>query len=351
AGLIPRINALAVASLGIGMARLDSMAKKVSLDEPWVDPRSRRWDRISAGAWLAVHSRVPLGRQLLEGVVRGTMTCDPGEVSLLHFLYLVRSAEGLNNLLSTKGGYQQDQLVEGAQAMANRIATGLGPALSTKTPARAITQDDTGVRVDADGGVSVRAGHVVVAIPPSLAATLRYDPPLPTDKAQLLDRMPSGSVRKCLAVYDDAFWRADGLSGETVGADSPIEMTLDGSPPSGTPGIVMGFVFGPHARRLRAMTEDARRQTVLTDYARRLGPRARNPVHYVEHEWADEEWSRGGMIAHMPPGVISEYGYVLRRPVGRIHWAGTETATVGHGTIDGAVRSGERAALEVLEKS
>ena len=350
-GLIPKINALAVASLGLGMARLDSMAKKVSLDEPWADPRSRRWDRISAGAWLAVHSRVPLGRRLLEAVVRGVMTCDPNEVSLLHFLFLVRSANGLNSLLSTDGGYQQDQLMEGAQAMANRIGADLGPGLCTKTPVRAIAHDDSGVRVDADGDVVVRAGHVIVAVPPSLAATLRYDPPLPTDKAQLLDRMPAGSVRKCLAVYDDAFWRADGLSGETVGADSPIEMTLDGSPPSATPGIVMGFAFGPHARRLGALSEEDRRRTVLADYARRFGPRASKPVHYVEHEWADEEWSRGGMMSHLAPGVMTQYGPVLRRPVGRIHWAGTETASVSHGTIDGAVRSGERAALEVMEKS
>jgi monoamine oxidase len=53
-------------------------------------------------------------------------------------------------------------------------------------------------------------------------------------------------------------------------------------------------------------------------------------------------------MAHMPPGVLTQFGRALRAPVGRIHWAGTETATVSHGTIDGAIRSGERAAAEVL---
>jgi monoamine oxidase len=349
-GLIPKLNPLAVASLGIGMARIDAMAKKVPLDQPWLDTRSRRWDRMSAGAWLASHTHVPVGRHLLGAVVRGVMTCDPSEVSLLHFLYLVRSANGLNPLLSIKGGYQQDQVVQGAQAMANRIADDLGPALCLKSPARAIIQDDSGVRVDADG-VSVRARHVIVAIPPSLAAGLNYDPPLPTDKAQLLDRMPAGTVFKALAVFDDAFWRADGLSGETVGADSPIEMTLDASPPSGRPGIIMGFAFGPLARRLNTLDTDERRRTVLAEFARRFGPRTNSPVDYFDHEWANEEWSRGGMMAHLGPGVITQYGHMLRKPVGRIHWAGTETATVSHGTIDGAIRSGERAALEVVEKS
>jgi len=350
-GLIPKISPQAVGSLGVGMARLDAMAKKVPLDEPWADRRARRWDQQSAGAWLARHSHVRLGHHLLGATVRGVMCCDPSEVSLLHFLYLIRSANGLNNLLSTKGGYQQDQLVRGAQSMANGIATDLGSSLCLQTPARSITQDDHGVRVEAGRDTVVRATHAIVAIPPTLAARLRYEPVLPTDKAQLLDRLPTGSVLKLLAVYDDAFWRADGLAGETVGADSPIEMTLDGSPPSGRPGIIMGFAFGPMARRLGALDDDERRRTALAEYARRFGPKASSPVDYFDHEWANEPWSRGGMMARWSPGVITQFGHALRKPVGRIHWAGTETATVSHGTIDGAIRSGERAALEVMEKS
>jgi len=349
-GLIPKISPTAIGSLGVGMARLDAMAKKVPLDEPWTDPRCQRWDQQSAGAWLARHTHVHLGRHLLGATVRGVMCCDPSEVSLLHFLYLIRSADGLSNLLSTKGGYQQDQLMQGAQSMANRIAEDLGPALCLETPARSITHNNDGVRVDA-GEVSVRARHAIVAVPPTLAAQLQYDPPLPTDKAQLLDRLPTGSVMKTLGVYDEAFWRADGLAGETVGADSPIEMTLDGSPPSGRPGLIMGFAFGPMARRLGALDDDERRRTVLADYARRFGPRAQQPVDYFDHDWANESWSRGGMMARWSPGVITQFGHALRRPVGRIHWAGTETATVSHGTIDGAIRSGERAALEVVETS
>jgi len=146
-GLIPKIIPQAIGSLGVGMARLDAMAKKVPLDEPWADRRARRWDQQSAGAWLARHTHVRLGHHLLGATVRGVMCCDPSEVSLLHFLYLIRSADGLNNLLSTKGGYQQDQLVRGAQSMANRIAGDLGSALCLQTAARSIRHDEHGVRV------------------------------------------------------------------------------------------------------------------------------------------------------------------------------------------------------------
>jgi monoamine oxidase len=56
------------------------------------------------------------------------------------------------------------------------------------------------------------------------------------------------------------------------------------------------------------------------------------------------------MISHTPPGVRTEFGPALHEPCGRIHWAGTETSAVMYGFIDGAVRSGERAAAEVMER-
>jgi monoamine oxidase len=56
-------------------------------------------------------------------------------------------------------------------------------------------------------------------------------------------------------------------------------------------------------------------------------------------------------MAHLPPGILSRYGALLREPFGRVHWAGTETSTISHGTIDGAVRSGQRAAAEILERA
>ena len=64
-------------------------------------------------------------------------------------------------------------------------------------------------------------------------------------------------------------------------------------------------------------------------------------------DWSDEEWTRGCYGAHFPPGTWTQFGPALREPCGRLHWAGTETATVWAGYMDGAVRSGERVAAEV----
>jgi monoamine oxidase len=348
-GVVPPINPIAVASLALAMVRLDAMAKRVPLDEPWNAPRAHAWDARSAGSWIAAPHNVPTreARTLLGAAIRGLFTSDPAEVSLLHALYLIRSANGLNHLLATEGGYQQDHITGGAQLIATRVAAELGDAVVLGAPVRAVVQDSTGVTARADG-IDVRARQMIVAIPPALSGSLDYEPQLPADRALLTQRMPSGSILKIALVYAEPFWRAAGLCGQSIATDSPIETTLDASPHEGTTGVLAAFAFGPNARALAALDADERRRLVLTTLEARFGSRATHPLHYEERDWAEERWSRGCYMAHMPPGVLTSFGRALRAPVGRVHWAGTETATVSHGTIDGAIRSGERAAAEVL---
>jgi monoamine oxidase len=347
-GLIPPINPVALAGVSLGMARLDAMAKRVPLEEPWTARRAKAWDARSAAHWIDT-ATVPArdGQGLLAAAVRGLFNCDPAEVSLLHVLYLIRSANGLNRLLSVEGGYQQDRVTGGAQTMANRVAAELGDALLLERPVRAITQDGSGVVVRGDGA-EVRARRVIVAIPPTLSGHLTYEPQLPVDRALLVQSMPAGSILKVSVMYDEPFWRTDGLNGQSLATTSPIEMTLDASPRSGVPGVLAAFGFGPYARTLGALDADERRRLVLDALVTRFGARAAHPAHYEEIDWAEERWTRGCFMAHMPPGVLTQFGRALRAPVGRIHWAGSETATVSHGSIDGAIRSGERAAAEVL---
>ena len=346
AGLVPKIGPAAIVSLAQGMFRLDAMARSVSLEEPWNSRRARSWDARTVGAWIDAQVPTRAAKHLLRAATRGLLTADPAEISLLHLLYLVRSAGGLNALLSVEGGYQQDRLSGGAQTMAERMARELGDAVRLQSPVSSIEQDTDGVTVSGDA-VTVRARRAVVALPPALASRVRYDPPLPPDRAQLLDRMPAGALIKMLAVYEEAFWRDDGLSGQSVAMNSAIETTLDASPQSGR-GVLAAFAFGPLARGLARLTPDERKRIVLDALRARFGARAGEPIAYEEQDWAREEWTRGCSSAHLATGVLTQYGPALRPPTGRIHWAGTETATVSHGAIDGAIRSGERAASEIL---
>jgi monoamine oxidase len=204
-----------------------------------------------------------------------------------------------------------------------------------------------GVTVHADG-VTARGGHAILAIAPTLAGRIAYDPPLSGFRDQLTQRMPLGTVAKCMAVYDSPFWRAEGLSGQALSDSGPARLTYDNSPPDGSPGVLLGFLEGRRARELGRVPPEERRAAVLGCFARLFGPRAASPEGYVERLWAEEEWTRGCYGCHMPTGAWTAYGRALREPIGPLHWAGAEYAAVWNGYMDGAVSSGEAAAREVL---
>jgi monoamine oxidase len=212
----------------------------------------------------------------------------------------------------------------------------------------------TGVRVGADrvevtgAAGTVTARRVVLALPRALAAGIRFDPDLPADHALLIHQVPAGTEVKMVAFYDEPFWRRDGVSGATVATDDEIEVTLDTCQPDHSQGVVAGYSAGPRARALAALGEAERRDVFVGMLTRRLGPKAASPVEVMEQNWAEEPWTRGCSMGHFPTGVLTQYGRRLREPVGRLHWAGTETASTSYGAMDGAVRSGERVCEEIL---
>jgi monoamine oxidase len=161
--------------------------------------------------------------------------------------------------------------------------------------------------------------------------------------------VPAGTEVKMVAVYDSPFWRHDGVSGATVATDAAIEVTLDTCQPNHSQGVVAGYSAGPRARALAALDPAERRDEFVRMLTVRLGPRAASPVEVLEQNWAEEQWTRGCSMGHFPTGVLTQYGRRLREPVGRLHWAGTETASTSYGSMDGAVRSGERVCEEILQ--
>jgi monoamine oxidase len=278
---------------------------------------------------------------------------EPRDLSLLFVLFYIASAGtettpgDFNRLLNTGGGAQETRMVGGAQLLARRMAERLGDRVILNTPVRRITQGDGKVTVQADGATVV-AHRVIVAMAPALTARIDYDPPLPGLRDQLTQRYPMGNVIKCQAVYDKPFWRDEGLTGQAVGDADPVRITFDNSPPDGSRGILLGFIEGELAREWSVKSPEERRAAVVESFATYFGPKAREVREYVERDWSGEVWSRGCYVGVAPPGVLTGYGPELRRPADRIHWAGTETSTIWNGYMEGAVRSGERAAAEVL---
>jgi monoamine oxidase len=182
-----------------------------------------------------------------------------------------------------------------------------------------------------------------------MAGRIQYDPPLPADRDQLTQRLPLGSVIKFVAIYDEPFWRRDGLSGQGFTDARPARgVAFDNSPPDGSPGVINHFVSGDAARQVGRLPEAERRRHVLGALAQMFGPRAARPDGFLEKDWAKDEWSRGCYHSFGTPGALTSYGPALRRPVDRLHWAGTETGARFFGSMSGALESGERAANEVL---
>lgn len=266
---------------------------------------------------------------------------------MLFVLYQMASGGGPGFVLGGEGGSQDSRPVGGMGAIYGPMAAELGDVIRLSQPVRSITQDADGVTVQSDG-MTVRARRAIVAVPLAIASHIAYAPMLPTDRSFLHQRMPSGAVVKISTVYDEPFWRSDGLSGQSAAPGSLATLTIDGCPDTGGPGVLVVVIEGPIARQYERLDEAGRRQAVLDALVDRFGTKAGRPVDYVEQNWSRERYSGGGMISHAPPGVLTQFGHALRRPCGRIHWAGTETSATMCGWIDGAIRSGERAASEVM---
>ncbi|HEY6778017.1 MAG TPA: flavin monoamine oxidase family protein [Thermoleophilaceae bacterium] len=349
-GTIPRINPLVLLDVQRAQHKLNRLARRVPLEAPWRASDAARLDAQTAATWMRRNLVTRAGRALLELGIEAVWAAEPEEMSLLHVLFYIRSAGSLEILFDTAGGAQQDRFVGGSQLVPLRLAERLGgERLVLGAPVRRIEHGPDGVAIHADGTLA-RGRRAIVALAPTLAGRIAYDPPLPGYRDQLTQRMPLGTVGKCMAIYDEPFWRAEGLSGQATSDTGPVKLTYDNSPPGGAPGVLLGFLEGRHARELGRLPADKRRSAVLDCFVRLFGPRAGRPDAYVERLWADEEWSRGCYGCHMPTGAWTSYGPALREPIGPLHWAGAECATVWNGYMDGAVRSGEQAAREALER-
>lgn len=332
------------------MARLQSMARDVPTDRPWTAPKARAWDGQTFETWISRNVRSKTARSLFRTLFSGTMAADPSDISLLHALVNLNleGSAGTHDLEGAMHVAQYASFREGMQGLAERVAQRLGDRVRLGQPVRRIdhTPDRVGIRTEA---LSVQARRVVVAIPPTLAGRIVYDPPLPGRRDQLTQRVPQGSAIKCIAVYREPFWRDAGYSGLAIDDEGPLNFFVEATPPGVDRGVLIGFMGGGNARRGASWSPEVRRARALESFARGIGPAALDPVDYQDKDWSEEPFTRGCYSGSMPPGAWTSYGPVLREPVGTIHWAGTETARESAGLYEGALEAGERAAEEVID--
>jgi monoamine oxidase len=345
-GTIPRLSLGGLLDIGRVRWQFERIARNVPLTEPWTAPRAARLDGQSLGGWLrSVHAGAT-SRDLLAIMARVTWGCEPDDVSMLHAARYVRAAGGLDRLLDVENGAQQDRFAAGTQQIAEKMAAELGDRVVLDAAVRLIDRHDGGVTVGCEKGRAI-ARFVIVAIPPAHRAGIEFTPPLPAEYHRLVTCWPQGRLSKAYAAYPTPFWRADGYSGEALSDEGPVFITFDVSPQSDGPGVLLGFV---DARDFDELPAEQRRERALDCFASLFGEQALKPLDYIDHRWGAEGFAAGGPTAAVPPGSWTRYGPWLRRPIGPIHWAGTETADEWTGFLDGAVRSGQRAAAEVAAR-
>ncbi|WP_055586261.1 flavin monoamine oxidase family protein [Streptacidiphilus griseoplanus] len=338
-GRFPPLNAIALGGL---FEQLDEVTKAVRQDAPWLTADAERLDRLTAAEWIERQVPHPDARLFFPLFLGEMMAADPADVSVLHMAFYLCSGGGIRYLNAFQGGAQEERVDGGAHRLSELLAAKLGDRVLLGHPVRAVEQTGDRLRVHSDRGVH-EGEAVVVALPPLLADTIEYRPGLPVPRSS--QATGRGCAVKVQLVYPEPLWREHGLSGWSVSSDGPLLSTVDDSPPGGV-GILTGFVTGSEARSFAALDGPSARQAVL-DQTRRLFPQLPDPIGYHVTDWISDEYSRGCYAALFGPGDWLTAGPHLTTPHGGVHWAGTETSTEFFGLMEGAIRSGRRAAEEI----
>jgi len=338
------------------LQRMNSMAAEIAVDAPWAHPKAAEWDAITLGEFIRYNSVNSAGLgNLIKSWTQPGFGADPDNLSLLYTLWYIACSGDERNVgtfdrnADIADGAQERRFVGGSQLVPLRLAHQLGDVVALAAPARKIVQYADHAVVHTDRG-AVRAKRVIVAAPPQLVLDIDWYPHLPQRRFELLQHMDMGQLMKCDALYKTPFWRARGLNGFGISDSGAVRAAFDNSPADGSPGVLLAFVGGATWRKYGLQTLDQRRRAVLQGFAAMFGDQALKPVEYVEHDWTHERWTTGAPVAIMGPGTLTSFGPAIRRPFNRVHWAGTETSTYWTGYMDGAVRAGQRAATEVLER-
>ena len=346
-GEVPFADPGAASEVREAFDALSRLAARVPPGAPWTAEGAREWDGQTLETWKLGYLRSKGAWFFFDLAVESLYACEPRDVSLLGVLSDVASSGGFGGLFEIEASAEEDRLVGGAQELSEGMARGLAGSVVLGSPVRSISQDDAGVTVESDA-VTVRAGAVVVTVPPVVRGAIEFRPALPPAHDAISQRMPMGAVIKCSAVYETPFWREAGLSGRAESDTGPCKVTCDNSLPGSDAGVLTGFILGADARWWGGRPAEERERAVLECFARYFGPGALSPRGYAECDWAAEPYARGGYAGVPVPGFFLDHGPALGEPVGRVHWAGTETAERWNGYMDGAIESGRRAARAVL---
>ncbi|CAH1273987.1 MAOA [Branchiostoma lanceolatum] len=356
---IPNLPLHSLIDLQLFIWKVERMRKLVPPGDPGRCLHAREWDSMTVETFKQKNLWTQAAKDSVDVACSIVYGVDASRISLLYYLYYTSCAGGLFPLIeTTKGAGQELKIKGGAQQVCELIVKKVGRQnVWLNQPVTHITQRADGVTVTTAGGRTVQAQRVICSIPPHLAGRIAYSPPLPMERDHLTQNMPVGHTIKYVVTYRRAFWREKDFNGAVVAYDrtsdkdgcdtGPIQIAYDNTSSNGNPALV-AFMCANYAKQWASRSADQRKAAVLRKFAEYFGEEAKDPLDFAEKDWGMEPYNGGCPVNIMVPGLISSFIPALRRPCGRIHWAGTETASLWCGFMNGAVQSGIRAAVEVL---
>jgi len=339
-------------------SRLDELAKSINLTKPWEAVNAEQWDSMTFESWIQQQVVAEEGRQVFRILCTTLIAQEAKEVSFLHILFYIRAAGGLTNLVV---GEQQYRVVKGTQAPPMLMAEQLGKQVSFSDPVTTVSQTGSGdfpVTLTTASGRTVHAKYAILTGPPTILHSLKYEPLLPYDKSQLFQRLPMGNSIKMMAIYNTPFWRAMNLSGtviattmkETGGGQTLFSNCFDNTPHVGRPGVLLCFAEGQAAFSMLTLTHQQRIENMTDFLSYSFGTKAKTDLlDLLDYTWAEQPFSGGAYAGYFPPGVWTQMGDALRRPHGRVFFAGADYAEEGFGYINGAIESAERAVSQIVQ--
>jgi monoamine oxidase len=327
-------------------AKLEALAEAVNALHPSETPDAIALDSVSLEEWKRQNLDSEYLQHIFDQMVRTEYTLEPKDVSMLFFLFTVKTSAGLGTMFDVDSTNQAYRVVEGLGALCTRLASLLGEKVLLDRQVYDVIHREDGVRVVAETAI-IEADHVIVALPPNQVTKIDFDPVLPRRRMWLLQRLEMSSVIKCFALYERPFWTdrpVNPIDPELLVLDNTMDATSDG----GKHPALVAFIGGDDAVDWSDRSFEERREIVLADLVKVFGPEARDVKDYFDHDWLTEPYIGGGYSCYAPPGVMTAGYESITEAIGPIHFASTETGRCYNGYVEGALESAERVVAEVL---
>lgn len=317
-------------------------------------PQDQNLDALTFEAYLISKGADKTALATATVWTRAMLGVKPADLSALFFLNYCKSGGGLLAMRSDrKGGGQHLRVRQGTQVFANGLANSLPQGIiHLNTPVKAVTQrKQHEVYVQANE-VTVSARKIVTTVPSPALKDISFAPPLPPSKSAWIQSSGYGFYTKAMMEFRSPFWIEKGCCGLVQSFVGPASVVRDTSSPSDSKHVLTCFMAGDPGRTWAAKSAGEREESLIVQLQQLFGVTdlRKDFLKMYAYDWADDQWSGWGCpCASLTPGVISTFGAdALRQPWHDVHFAGTETAGEWKGYMEGACRSGERVAAEVI---